>query len=91
MSRVDVSVFVVALSVTLLMLVSPVGWALLGDVDSDGNADIIDALQVARHDAGMSVDIDLSAADVDCDGGANIIDALTIARYDAGLISGFCV
>ena len=67
------------------------GWPDLGDVNGDWYVDIIDALQVARYDAGLSPDpFHESAGDVKgCDGVINIIDALAIARYDAGLISAF--
>ncbi len=62
----------------------------LGDVNNNGMINIIDALQVARFDAGLSPSpFHESAADADCNGVINIIDALQIARYDAGLISSF--
>ncbi len=60
-------------------------------MNNDGSVNIIDALQIARYDAGLNPDpFDVSAADADCDGDIGIIDALQIARYDAGLTSGFC-
>jgi endoglucanase len=63
----------------------------LGDVDSDGDVDIIDALLVAQYYVNLDPDnFDTSAADTDCDGGIDIIDALLIAQYYVGLISGFC-
>ncbi len=62
-----------------------------GDADGNGSINIIDALQIARYDAGLAPDpFILVAADADCGGDVDIIDALQIARYDAGLISGFC-
>ena len=63
----------------------------LGDVNNNGMINIIDALQVARYDAGLSPSpFHESAGDTNCNGIINIIDALQIARYDAGLISEFC-
>lgn len=63
------------------------------DVDWDSDIDIVDALKVARHDAGLigRSEINISAADVtDCGkGSVDIVDALQIARYDAGLIETF--
>ena len=63
----------------------------LGDVDRNGTINIVDALQTARYDAGMTpAPFEVAAGDVlGCDGIVNIIDALTIARYDAGMISSF--
>lgn len=50
----------------------------------------MDALQVARYSAGLSLDnFYESAADVKgFDGTVDIVDALEIARYATGLISG---
>ncbi len=61
-----------------------------GDANRDNIVNIVDALQIARYDAGLNPDpFDEIAADADCDGDVDIIDALTIARYDAGLLPGF--
>ena len=63
----------------------------LGDVDGNDIVNIVDALQIARYDAGISPDpFYESAADVDCNSSINIVDALQVARYDAGIISSFC-
>ena len=62
----------------------------LGDVDGSGAVNIIDALQVARYDAGIIPNpFYTEAADVDCNSEINIIDALQISRYDAQLIGLF--
>ncbi|MBN2536107.1 MAG: glycoside hydrolase family 11 protein [Spirochaetales bacterium] len=61
-----------------------------GDVNDDGEADIVDALLVAQYYVGLGVRLDEDAADVNCDGGVDIIDALMIAQYYVGLITGFC-
>jgi len=64
----------------------------VGDPDNNGTMNIVDALFVARHAAGLSVGSFISdAADVNCDGVVNIVDALFIARKAAGLIvTGWC-
>jgi len=64
----------------------------IGDADGSGTMNIIDALFVARHAAGLSVAaFILDAADVNCDGAVNIVDALFIARKAAGLsVTGWC-
>jgi glucuronoarabinoxylan endo-1,4-beta-xylanase len=64
----------------------------LGDVNGDGNVDIVDALLIAQY----YVDIDPSPflpenGDVDCDGDIDIIDALLVAQYYVGLINEFCL
>ena len=62
----------------------------LGDVNGDGDINIIDALQVARYAASLNPSpFNASVADVTGDGNINIVDALQIARYDAGLITEF--
>ena len=59
----------------------------LGDVNHDGNVDIVDALLVAQY----TVDLDPQPfypeqADVNEDGLINIIDALLIAQYYVEII-----
>ena len=62
----------------------------LGDVNTDGMIDILDALLVARFYVGFQVNLfDSEAADVNCDGIVDIIDALILARYYVGLITEF--
>ena len=67
------------------------GDTLLGDVNSDGNINIIDALLTAQYYVGKNPEgFNPDAADVDENGIINIVDALIIAQYYVGLIAGFC-
>jgi hypothetical protein len=64
--------------------------AALGDVNGNGEVDIIDALQVAQYYVGLYPSgFDSTVADVDCSGTITITDALLIAQYYVGLISTF--
>jgi uncharacterized protein (DUF362 family) len=63
----------------------------LGDVNSNGSIDIVDALLVAQYYVGLEPQtFDPSVADVNCNGSIDIVDALLIAQYYVGLISEFC-
>lgn len=63
----------------------------LGDVNGDGNIDIVDALLTAQYYVGLNPDgFDPAQADVNCDEGIDIVDALLIAQYYVGLVSEFC-
>ncbi len=55
---------------------------ILGDVNSDGNADTLDVLYLARHLAGVSgyEQADESSADIDCDGRITASDLTLLAR-----------
>lgn len=55
-----------------------------GDVDTDGQADLEDAVALLRFAAGEGGTIDVSAADVNGDGHADIHDALRLFQYAAG-------
>ena len=62
-------------------------YALLGDANSDGVVDMLDALAVLRYS--MSNDntgIDMLAADITLDGDVNTLDALLIIRYAMGIL-----
>jgi len=68
------------------------GGSTLGDVNGDGTPNIVDALFIARHAVGLSVNnFNEDAADVNCDGHVNIVDALFVARKAVGLtVNGWC-
>ncbi|MBN2531459.1 MAG: glycoside hydrolase family 11 protein [Spirochaetales bacterium] len=62
-----------------------------GDVNGDGNIDILDALLTAQYYVGLPVSSPFieANADVDKDGVISIMDALEIAQYSVGLIDEF--
>jgi hypothetical protein len=63
----------------------------LGDVNSNGSVDIVDALLVAQYYVGLNPSgFVLGNADTNCNGSVDIVDALLIAQYYVGLISRFC-
>jgi beta-glucosidase len=73
-------------------LVSPaptqVPGVLMGDVNSNGSVDIVDALLVAQYYVGLNPsNFNTVAADTNCSGAIDIVDALRIAQYYVGLIS----
>lgn len=62
----------------------------LGDVNSDGVIDIVDALLTSQHYVGLNPpDVNPGAADVDASGLVDIVDALLIAQKYVGLIDKF--
>lgn len=61
--------------------------ALYGDVNNDGEVDIVDALLTAQYYVGLNPgNFDSYLADANCDGIIDIIDALFIAKFYVGLI-----
>jgi len=61
-----------------------------GDVNSDGNIDIVDALLTAQYYVGLNPDnFNPNTADVNAGGSIDIVDALLIAQYYVGLINQF--
>lgn len=76
----------------LLLFSSPVMQAqvVIGDPDSSGSIDIIDALIVAQYYVGLDPDnFNEDAADVNCSSSIDIVDALLIAQHYVGLVSEF--
>lgn len=66
---------------------------LLGDADSDGDVDNVDAMLVLQYDAALigENDLDLTVCDVNGDGLVDNVDAMLILQYDALLIEVFPV
>ena len=63
---------------------------ILGDVDSGGTVDIIDALLTAQYYVGLNpVNFQAAYADVDGSSDIDIIDALLMAQFYVGLITEF--
>ncbi len=64
---------------------------LLGDANSDGKVNSLDATYILRYDVELigADKIDLTLADVNGDGKVNSIDAMYVLRYDAELIEKF--
>ena|GEM_PF-3383067 len=57
---------------------------IFGDVNNDGNVDLIDVTMLQRYAAGWpNVNINRNAADVNSDGEINIIDVTILQRYVA--------
>lgn len=67
------------------------GDIVLGDVNSDGEVDFIDAILLLKYDAGLITfsDTQKKNGDVNSDGEADFVDAILVLKYDAGLISSF--
>jgi len=62
-----------------------------GDVNSDGNVSMVDAMLIAQCVAGL-IDCDTIsevAADVNCDGNISMVDTMRVAQYVAGIIHEF--
>ncbi len=64
--------------------------AALGDVNSNGTIDIVDALLVAQYYVGLNpANFDNTVADVNASAAIDIVDALLIAQFYVGLITSF--
>ncbi|MBN2536103.1 MAG: hypothetical protein JXB88_24695 [Spirochaetales bacterium] len=62
-----------------------------GDVNEDGEINIVDALLVAQYYVGLDPsNFNINNADTNCDGQIDIVDALLIAQYYVGLVDSFC-
>jgi beta-xylosidase len=57
-----------------------------GDVNGDGNVDIVDALLIAQCYVGIGDCPSLSIGDANCDGSIDIVDALLIAQFYVDLV-----
>ncbi|WP_173350082.1 dockerin type I repeat-containing protein [Ruminococcus flavefaciens] len=58
---------------------------LVGDANSDGNVDVLDAILIAHYANGWpDTELDTDAADIDRDGEINVLDAMLITRYVNG-------
>ena len=61
-----------------------------GDVNNNGNIDIIDALMIAQNYVGLDpLAFDPRFADLNLDGNIDILDALLIVQYYVGIIPRF--
>ena len=59
----------------------------IGDVNSDGIVNIVDALMIAQYSVGLNpAGFNTGRADVNRDGTITIVDALMVAQYSVGLI-----
>ncbi len=73
---------------SVTVIVSPVDEWQFGDVNHNGNVDIIDALLIAQYAVGLNPQpFYPEQADVNGDGAINIVDALLIAQYYKGIIN----
>ena len=65
--------------------------ALLGDANSDGTVNYLDAMLVAQYYVGdiTEADLNVHVADVNGDGAVNYLDAMLIAQYYVGDIDSF--
>ena len=70
-------------SLPVRVRVTPLPGLMVGDVNVDGQTNIIDAMFVAQHTVGLRMlDIDqLQAGDTTADGVVNIVDAMHIAQF----------
>ncbi|MBN2441082.1 MAG: DUF3160 domain-containing protein [Spirochaetales bacterium] len=86
-SLIDPDTAVIGIPSVTSVTVAILEGSLLGDVNSDGSVNIIDALLTAQYYVGLNPpQMDLSNADVNCTGTIDIVDALVIAQYFVGLI-----
>ncbi len=60
----------------------------LGDVNTSGTIDIVDALLIAQYYVGLNPqNFSTAAGDVNCSGVIDIVDALRVAQYYVGLVT----
>jgi hypothetical protein len=79
------------LTIVMCMLTITTGlFAAMGDVNSNGSIDIVDALMIAQYFVGLNpANFQAGSADVNCSGGIDIVDSLLVAQLYVGLISQF--
>ena len=74
--------------IIIICLNAATAYSLLGDVNTDGSINIMDALLVSQYYVGLDPqNFDPVSGDTDCNGAVNIVDALRIAQYYVGLLS----
>ncbi|MBN2444224.1 MAG: dockerin type I repeat-containing protein [Spirochaetales bacterium] len=84
--RIIIAVFLLFFSLSLINAQS----GTLGDTNSDGSIDIVDALLVSQYYVGLNPNnFNSNVADVNSDQSIDVIDALLIAQFYVGLISVF--
>ena len=76
--------FTVTSDINLYAYFIPAVDYILGDANSDGKVNILDATFIQRHLVGFENSINKDAADVDGDGEITVLDATTIQRFLAG-------
>ncbi len=93
--RAGAKIPIAILSALLLLLIfaSPASAVTLGDVNEDGNINVLDVVLVMQHILGLA-DPELTAsqkeaADVNCDGDINVQDVNLIMQKVLGLIDEF--
>jgi hypothetical protein len=83
-------IYILCFILTFLLLSTLIYGQELGDVNSDNNIDIVDALLTAQYYVGLNPSgFNPDVADTNGDGMADIVDALLIAQYYVGLITEF--
>ncbi|MBN2443702.1 MAG: dockerin type I repeat-containing protein, partial [Spirochaetales bacterium] len=83
--KIMACVFIMVLSATIVF-----AQARIGDPNSNGSIDIVDALIVAQYYVGLTPEpFDINSADVNCSESVDIVDALLIAQYYVGLVTEF--
>jgi hypothetical protein len=83
-------ILVIFLMLPVVLMSQTSSCSLMGDVDENGEIDIVDGLIIAQAYVGLNpVNYNDACADVNCDGSIDIVDALLVAQLYVGLISDF--
>jgi endoglucanase len=73
---------------TIAPTAAPTAAANIGDVNSSGTVDIVDALLVAQYYVGLNPSgFVVANGDTNCSGTVDVVDALRIAQYYVGLLT----